>query len=209
MIILIISISRIYHFSLKYIVSLRLQSNVRLHNFDNRRMVYRIWIFKAKNSCRIMCTSYSQNRSRTEVRRRVNVTKRKRRAYICVRLNLSFSWFSVAWMRNEISSTPYFYIGFFSCSSFLLKNEKNETNTTAFLLFSSISTLICKDKKLTDFGVITNRCEPKARSEFRESKFKQVWIFGTIMSFCHATRPSKHFLRKLGTFGRIRTNSEI
>lgn len=101
--------------------------------------------------------------------------------FMCL-LNLSSSWFSVTWMRDEISPTPYFYLSSL-LRSFLLKDEKkNETNTTAFLLFSSISTLICKDKKPTDFGVITNRREPKARREFRESESEQVRIFGTLFA---------------------------
>jgi len=210
MIILIIGISRIYHFSLKYIVSLRLQSNVRLHNFDNRRMIYASEFLKRKILVG-SCVLHIHRIDRGLKFAGALTLQKEKDAHTFV-----FAWISpfpdflslecATKYHQRLTSTLVFLVFFFS---FLLKNEKNETNTTAFLLFSSISTLICKDKKLTDFGIITNRREPKARREFRDSKFKQVRIFGTIMSFCHATRSSKHFLRKLGTFGRIRTNNEI
>lgn len=82
-----------------------------------------------------------------------------------------------------------------------------------FLLFpSSILTLICKDKKLTDFGVITNRREPNAQEDPRKSKkfFTTSGFFRTLQIFllslllcCFSIRKNPWACRQTAKYNRL------
>lgn len=104
-------------------------------------------------------------------RARLRYKKKKTRVHSCFTESLLFLFPVSLNARRRNYVAPALSSSTFALSRFSLKDAKKKkfetkNNTTAFPLFpSSILTLICKDKKLTDFGVITNRREPTAPSE--------------------------------------------